>query len=100
MGSGFAEGWRPRENRREGEAMLPPVVLTEALSSVEITKEDVRRTLRIPLMPLFNGYWYRAGNLRRDLLARGFRVSTPDCLIAQAWIDMGIALITYDRDFK
>jgi len=83
-----------------GEAMLPPVSLTEALSDVNITDEDRQRTLNIPLLPLFDGYWYRAGNLRRNLLANRMKAPVADCLIAQACLDMGVPLIAYDREFK
>jgi hypothetical protein len=44
------------------EAMLPPIVLTEALSDTAASDEHTRRTLSIALMPLFRGYWSRAGN--------------------------------------
>jgi predicted nucleic acid-binding protein len=83
-----------------GEAMLPPVVLTEAISDVNLTEHDRQRTLDIALMPLFGGYWYRAGNLRRNLLANRMKAPAADCLIAQACIDMQIALIASDREFK
>lgn len=35
-----------------GEAELPPIVLTEALSDRTLTEHDARRTVSIPLMPL------------------------------------------------
>jgi predicted nucleic acid-binding protein len=81
------------------EAMLPPIVLTEALSDVNLSEEDRRRTLEIPLMPLFNGYWYRAGNLRRRLFENRLKAPAADCLVAQACLDMGIPLIASDREF-
>ena len=83
-----------------GDAMLPPIVLTEALSDVNLRPEDRRRTLEFPLMPLYDGYWYRAGNLRRQLFENRLKAPTADCLIAQACLDMGLLLIASDREFK
>lgn len=81
------------------EAILPPVVLTEALSDTAASDEHVQRTLSIALMSLYQGYWVRAGNLRRNLKLRGISALTPDCLIAQACIDMDIPLLTHDSGF-
>jgi len=82
-----------------GEAVLPPVVLTEALSDPKLTGDDAERMLSIPLLRLYDGYWARAGHLRRDLLAGRLAKDTPDCLVAQACIDCDIPLITWDADF-
>ena len=83
-----------------GEVMLPPIVLTEALSDVNLSEGDRRRTLDLPLMPLFHGYWYRAGNLRHWLFENRLKAPAADCLVAQACLDMGIPLISSDREFK
>ena len=81
------------------EALLPPIVLTEALSDPQITASDIGRTLSVPLMPLYNGYWDRAGDLRRRLIQAARGAPIADCLIAQACIDGDFPLLTYDRDF-
>jgi predicted nucleic acid-binding protein len=81
------------------EAMLPPVVLTEALSDTAASDDHVRRTLSIALIPLYRGYWSRTGNLRRNLKLRGISAPTADCLIAQACIDIDIPLLTHDTGF-
>ena len=81
------------------EVLLPPIVLTEALSDAQITSSDIEMTLSIPSVPLFDGYWYRAGNLRRDLISKKLRAPTADCLIAQACIDYELPLLTFDGGF-
>jgi predicted nucleic acid-binding protein len=82
------------------EAMLPPMVLTEALSDVHLSEGDRQRTLEIPLVPLYEGYWYRTANLRRRLYEKRLKAPAADCLIAQACIDINIPLIASDREFK
>src|SRR6476469_1709126 len=79
------------------EASLPPIVLTEALSDPQITEHDVYRTLAVPLVPLYLGYWDRAGDLRRRLIQGARSAPIADCLIAQACIDVDLPLLTYDR---
>lgn len=81
------------------EALLPPIVLTEALRDPQITASEIYRTLLVPLMPLYNGYWDRAGDLRRRLIQEARSAPIADCLIAQACIDSDFPLLTYDRDF-
>jgi predicted nucleic acid-binding protein len=56
-------------------------------------------TRSLPLLDLFDGYWFRAGNLRRRLLSRERTAPLADCLIAQACIDADVPLLTYDRGF-
>jgi len=73
-----------------GEAVLPPIVVTEGLSDPDLTDDDAERILSIPLLQLYDGYWARAGNLRRDLLVGRLAKDTPDCLVAQACIDCDV----------
>jgi predicted nucleic acid-binding protein len=51
------------------------------------------------LLPLRNGYWFRAGKLRRQLLLNKRSAPIADCLIAQACIDSNVPLLTYDNGF-
>src|SRR5215212_6258063 len=78
------------------EALLPPIVLTEALSDPRITTNDIYRTRSLPLLPLYDGYWDRTGDLRRRLLQEARGAPIADCLIAQACIDSDFPLLTYD----
>ena len=83
-----------------GEAALPPVVLAEALSSPAVQQRFVNFVLSLPLLDIEEGYWQRAGDLRRSILRDGYKAKLSDVLIAQACIDKNVALITYDADFR
>jgi predicted nucleic acid-binding protein len=95
-----ADVQRAREAILTGEAALPPIVLSEALSSPAVEQEFVRFVLTLPLLDLDEGYWKRAGDLRRNVLSDGNKAKLADALIAQACIDKGIALLTHDADFR
>lgn len=56
--------------------------------------------LSLPLLPIDDGYWKRAGELRRSVLEAGLKANIADALIAQICIDNNTALITYDADFR
>jgi predicted nucleic acid-binding protein len=83
-----------------GEAALPPVVLSEALSSPAVEQGFVDFVLSLPLLDIEEGYWQRAGDLRRSILRDGFKAKLSDVLIAQVCIDKSVPLITYDADFR
>lgn len=80
--------------------MLPPAVLTEALSDPALPAAKAARIRAIPLLKVSDGFWDRAGILRAFLLNHGYSGRLGDVLIAQACIDHDIPLITYDRDFR
>ncbi|HEY4640744.1 MAG TPA: PIN domain-containing protein [Thermoanaerobaculia bacterium] len=82
-----------------GEAYLPPVALTEALSDRDLRDDDFEVTRSLPLLQLYYGYWFRAGSLRRKLAARSRSAPIADCLIAQACIDVNVPLLTFDDGF-
>lgn len=83
-----------------GEAALPPIVLAEALSSPAVEQPFVDFVLTLPLLEIEEGYWRRAGDLRRSILRDGYKAKLSDVLIAQACIDKAVALITNDADFR
>lgn len=83
-----------------GEAALPPVVLAEALSSPAVEQRFVDFVLTLPLLDVDEGYWQRAGDLRRSVLRDGFKAKLSDALIAQTCIDKNVPLITHDSDFR
>lgn len=80
--------------------LLPPAVLTEALSDPALPAAKAARIRAIPLLGVSEGFWDRAGILRAFLLSYGYNGRLGDVLIAQACIDHEIPLITYDRDFR
>lgn len=56
--------------------------------------------LSLPLLLIDDGYWKRAGDLRRSILDAGRKAKLADVLIAQSCIDHDVALITHDTDFR
>lgn len=80
--------------------VLPPPVVTELLSDPIATEAMMQTVAEFPLLPLLDGYWVRAGNLRRSLRQKGLKAKVTDTLIAQACIDHDVALITRDADFR
>ncbi len=83
-----------------GIAVLPPVVLTELLSS-PTADEDTKALIRqLPLLQVAPGYWERAATLRSQVLARGLRANLADTLICQSCLDHDLPLVTRDRDFR
>jgi predicted nucleic acid-binding protein len=83
-----------------GLAALPPIVLSEALSSPAVEEGFVKFVLSLPLLPVDDGFWKRAGELRRSVLEAGLKAKLADSLIAQVCIDNNAALITYDADLR
>ncbi|MSO84876.1 MAG: PIN domain-containing protein [Rhodospirillales bacterium] len=82
------------------QAQLPPVVVTETLSAPGATDILARLILALPALAIADGYWERAGHLRRRILARGLKAPLADALICQSCLDHGLALVTRDGDFK
>ena len=82
------------------QAHLPPVVVTETLSAPKAPEHLARLILALPILAVADGYWERAGRLRRRLLARGLRAPLADALICQSCLDHEVALVTRDGDFK
>jgi predicted nucleic acid-binding protein len=80
--------------------LLPPAVLTEALSDAALPAAKAARIRSIPLINVEEGFWDRAGILRAYMLKHGYNGRLGDVLIAQSCIDHDISLITYDRDFR
>lgn len=83
-----------------GEAALPPIVLCEALSNPAVEDGFVAFVLSLPLLPIDDDYWKRAGELRRSVLETGRKAKLADSLIAQVCIDNNAALVTNDADFR
>ena len=75
-------------------AVLPPAVLTELLSVPDLDASLRATLLELPLLPVIDGYWERAGLLRGRIRARGFKARLADALIAQSCLDHHVGLIT------
>jgi predicted nucleic acid-binding protein len=76
------------------------VVLTEVTSDPKVGRRVLTLVADLPLLPPGDGYWSRAGELRRRVLSRGHKAPLADTLIAQSCLDHDVALLTADRDFQ
>jgi predicted nucleic acid-binding protein len=84
----------------QGRAVLPPVVLCEALSDHSLPAAVVEDISNLPMLEVREGFWHRAGLLRARLIKAGHKSKLADVLIAQTCIDHQLSLITHDRDFR
>ena len=82
------------------QAVLPPVVLCELLSDPALPEQLSRALKTLPLLPLSEGFWERAGLLRARIIGKGRKARLADALIAQTCLDHDLPLITRDRDFR
>ena len=82
-----------------GTLVLPPVVLAELLSDPNLPQVIESDLLVIPTLEATEGFWQRAGKLRRLVSRKGIRVNLADTLISQFCLDHRVGLITRDRDF-
>ena len=78
---------------------LPPVVVSELLSAPEAPRIE-RWIVNLPILVVTDGFWQRAGLLRRKILARRLAAPLADTLIAQICIDHDVSLVTRDNDFR
>ena len=80
--------------------VLPPVVLSELLSDFNLTNEVIEVISNLPILPIKDDYWKRAGLLRSKLIADKLKARLADTLIAQICVDHNVPLITRDQDFR
>ena len=85
---------------QDRQVLMAPVVLTELLSTPELSSEVSQTLSELPLIEVGPGYWQRAGELRARVLAKRRKARLGDALIAQSCIDHEIPLLTRDRDFQ
>ena len=85
---------------RAREALFPPVVVVEILSNPLLPKDALEVIRSIPLLPIHDRYWERAGRMRSSLMKANYKAAIADCLIAQSCIDNDVPLITWDRDYR
>jgi predicted nucleic acid-binding protein len=83
-----------------GNAVLPPVALSELLSDPLMPSEHRKLVLRLPRIDITDGYWVRAAATRSIVLAKKLRARLPDALIVQSCLDADLSLITRDTDFR
>ena len=81
-------------------ACLPPVVLAELLSEPTLIADVAALLKALPRLEVTEGYWERAGELRRSVLKKSLKARLADTLIAQSCIDHRVPLVTGDHDFR
>jgi predicted nucleic acid-binding protein len=81
-------------------AILPPVVLTELLSTPRLARSVADLFRALPLLAIAEGYWERSGQLRARIRARGLKAPLADALIAQSCLDHDVAIVSRDADFR
>ncbi len=100
VGEGGPDVEAVEEALTQKQVCLPPVVLTELLSDPRLASPVADLLRQLPLLPVADGFWERAGLLRARLLAAGRRARLADSLIAQSCLDYNLPLIARDADFK
>jgi predicted nucleic acid-binding protein len=102
---GYLEG-RERPDTRlvevalaAGDAVFPPVVVTEVLSQPGLDARVAELIRSVAILTVTAGYWERAGLLRATLLSKRRRARLADTLIAQMCLDHDVTLVTNDADF-
>jgi len=101
----FLEGKPGRDVDLVDQALLDqvgvfsPVVVTELLSGPKLPPSVRDIILEIPVLPITEGFWERAGLLRAKLIHRKHKAKLADTLIAQTCLDHQVPLVTRDNDF-
>ena len=78
---------------------IAPVTLTELLSDPKLPRTLRETIFHLPVLPVTEGYWERAGLTRAKILRTGRKAKLADTLIAQCCIDHRVMLVTRDKDF-
>ena len=81
-------------------AVFSSIAVTELLSAPNLSSNLRETLLAIPMLPIQEGFWERAGLLRAKILAKGSKARLADTLIAQTCLDHQVPLITRDQDFQ
>lgn len=85
---------------RSGTLCLPPVVVTEILSDPKASPSVAEPLMNVELLEITEGYWQRAGLMRRTILTKGLKARLANTLVAQSCIDHDVILIARDGDFR
>lgn len=84
---------------QDQEGVIAPVTLTELLSDPKLPRTLRETIFHLPVLPVTEGYWERAGLTRAKILRAGRKAKLADTLIAQICIDHRVMLVTRDKDF-
>ena len=83
----------------KNELMMPPIVVSEMLSSKHLTPLQRNLVLSIPLLRVKEGFCFFFGDTRRIISSKGLKARIPDTMVAQFCLDNNMTLITRDDDF-
>lgn len=89
-----------RSALNEGRVMMAPAVLSELLSSTEITPEVQKALLEMPFAIPTPAFWEETGKLRRLLAKQGTNATLADCLVVQSCLEQDLPLLTRDQGIK
>lgn len=78
--------------------VFTPIVVTELLSDPTLSSFVRNIILEIPVLPIIEGFWERAGLLRAKMVHRKDKAKLADTLIAQTCVDHQVSLVTRDKD--
>ncbi len=88
---------------QEGRVYITPVIAAELLSGTANAgnrQKMIDLFNELPFCGESREHWYDTGNLRSMLFQKGYTVSTPDCHISQAVLDIQGYLKTEDKIFS
>jgi len=80
--------------------VLAPMIVTELLSHTGARPLLDPLLRNAPVLPIMDGFWERAGLMRRRIRQRGLKAKLADALIAQCCLDARASLIAHDPDFR
>ncbi len=83
----------------DGIGILSPVTVTEIMSDPQLSPMVRETILEMPVLPVIEGFWERAGLLRAKIQKKGRKARLADTLIAQCCLDHDATLVTRDNDF-
>lgn len=83
-----------------GNVMLPPMVISELLSSNGLTKNQIDNLRVISTFEIKRDYWVRVGFSRAKILSKKLKARMLDVQIAQICIDYDAEIIVKDSDFR
>ena len=84
----------------EGRIMMAPAVLSELLSSTEMTSDIEKALSEMPFASPASTFWRDTGKLRRHLAKQGTKASLADCLVVQSCLEQDLPLLTRDKGIK
>ena len=85
---------------QDQEGAIAPVTLTELLSDPKLPRNLRETIFHLPVLPVTEGYWERAGLMRARILRAKRKAKLADTLIAQSCLDHRVMLVTRDKDFR